>query len=37
MILSNPMKQVRHGNPGIGATKSSAYTPLKQIWPFNQS
>jgi hypothetical protein len=27
--FSNPMKQVRHGNPGIGATKSSAYVPLK--------
>jgi len=23
------MKQVKHGNPGIGATKSSAYVPLK--------
>ncbi|NHI89754.1 MAG: 30S ribosomal protein S19 [Candidatus Thorarchaeota archaeon] len=22
-------RQVRHGNPGIGATKSSAYVPLK--------
>ena len=27
--FSSPMKQVRHGNPGIGATKSSAYVPLK--------
>ncbi|MFW9863636.1 MAG: hypothetical protein ACFFET_15195 [Candidatus Thorarchaeota archaeon] len=27
--FSNPMKQVRHGNPGIGATESSAYVPLK--------
>jgi len=27
--FSNPMKVVKHGNPGIGATKSSAYVPLK--------
>ena len=24
------MAKVKHGNPGIGATKSSAYVPLKQ-------
>jgi small subunit ribosomal protein S19 len=27
--FSSPMKRVSHGNPGIGATKSSAYVPLK--------
>ena len=27
--FSSPMKVVKHGNPGIGATKSSAYVPLK--------
>ncbi|MFW9788766.1 MAG: 30S ribosomal protein S19 [Candidatus Thorarchaeota archaeon] len=27
--FSSPMKAVKHGNPGIGATKSSAYVPLK--------
>jgi small subunit ribosomal protein S19 len=27
--FSNPMRAVRHGSPGIGATKSSAYVPLK--------
>jgi small subunit ribosomal protein S19 len=27
--FSSPMRQVKHGNPGIGATKSSAYVPLK--------
>ncbi len=27
--FSNPMMRVKHGNPGIGATKSSAYVPLK--------
>ena len=27
--FSNPMKQVRQCNPGIGVTKSSAYVPLK--------
>ena len=26
---SPPCKKVSHGNPGIGATKSSAYVPLK--------
>jgi hypothetical protein len=25
-VISKPVK---HGNPGIGATKSSAYVPLK--------
>ncbi|MHA2135144.1 MAG: hypothetical protein ACXAEN_11895 [Candidatus Thorarchaeota archaeon] len=29
IFVSNPMKRVSHGNPGIGATKSSAYVPLK--------
>jgi len=27
--VSSPMGRVKHGNPGIGATKSSAYVPLK--------
>ena len=27
--FSNTMRPVRHGSPGIGATKSSAYVPLK--------
>ena len=27
--FSSPMARVKHGNPGIGATKSSAYVPLK--------
>jgi small subunit ribosomal protein S19 len=27
--FANTMKQVKHGSPGIGATKSSAYVPLK--------
>ncbi|NHI83839.1 MAG: 30S ribosomal protein S19 [Candidatus Thorarchaeota archaeon] len=27
--LSIPTRQVKHGSPGIGATKSSAYVPLK--------
>lgn len=27
--FSSPMRQVKHGSPGIGATKSSAYVPLK--------
>ncbi len=27
--FASPMKPVRHGNPGIGATKSSQYVPLK--------
>ena len=27
--FSNSMSRVKHGNPGIGATKSSAYVPLK--------
>jgi small subunit ribosomal protein S19 len=27
--FSSPMGRVKHGNPGIGATKSSAYVPLK--------
>ena len=27
--FSSPVKRVSHGNPGIGATKSSAYVPLK--------
>ena len=27
--FSNTGKPVKHGNPGIGATKSSAYVPLK--------
>jgi small subunit ribosomal protein S19 len=27
--FSNTMSRVKHGNPGIGATKSSAYVPLK--------
>ena len=27
--FASPMKTVRHGNPGIGATKSSQYVPLK--------
>ena len=27
--FSNTMGRVKHGNPGIGATKSSAYVPLK--------
>lgn len=27
--FSSPVRQVKHGNPGIGATKSSAYVPLK--------
>ncbi|WXG45464.1 MAG: 30S ribosomal protein S19 [Candidatus Atabeyarchaeum deiterrae] len=27
--FSPPCKKVMHGNPGIGATKSSAYVPLK--------
>ncbi len=27
--FSSPMRQVKHGNPGIGATKSSQYVPLK--------
>ncbi|MHA1770952.1 MAG: 30S ribosomal protein S19 [Candidatus Thorarchaeota archaeon] len=27
--MSSPMKPVRHGNPGMGATKSSQYVPLK--------
>jgi small subunit ribosomal protein S19 len=28
-MFSNTMTKVRHGSPGIGATKSSAYVPLK--------
>ena len=27
--FSSPMRQVKHGSPGIGATKSSQYVPLK--------
>ncbi len=27
--FSSSMARVKHGNPGIGATKSSAYVPLK--------
>ena len=27
--FANTMGRVKHGNPGIGATKSSAYVPLK--------
>ncbi len=27
--FASPMKRVIHGDPGIGATKSSAYVPLK--------
>lgn len=26
---ASPMKQVKHGNPGVGATRSSQYVPLK--------
>ncbi|MHA1730395.1 MAG: 30S ribosomal protein S19 [Promethearchaeota archaeon] len=26
---SSPMRRVAHGNPGIGATRSSQYVPLK--------
>lgn len=27
--FASPMKRVSHGNPGIGATRSSQYVPLK--------